>query len=91
MSTVHPGLRDAFHSLVLHAQALCEILVVAIFAISFILQPFRIPSASMQPTLRVGDFLLGNKQAYAPHGPFDLLAPTRIHRGDLVIFRFPPD
>ncbi len=39
-------------------QSLSSIIVVAIFIVTFSLQPFRIPSASMEPTLLVGDFLL---------------------------------
>jgi signal peptidase I len=70
----------------------CAILILALFFITFLAQPFRIPSASMAPTLQVGDFLLGSKQAFAPAGPLDkLLPPTTIHRGDIIIFRFPPD
>jgi len=77
-------------SLLLHLQALLEILVVVLFAATFIVQPFRIPSESMQPTLLVGDFLLGNKQAFAPAGTLDkILPPTTLHRGDLVIFLKP--
>jgi len=77
-------------SLLLHLQALLEIVVVALFAATFIVQPFRIPSESMQPTLRVGDFLLGNKQAFAPTGALDkILPPTTLHRVDLVIFLKP--
>jgi len=77
-------------SLLLHLQALLEILVVVLFAATFIVQPFRIPSESMQPTLLVGDFLLGNKQAFAPAGALDkILPPTTLHRGDLVIFLKP--
>jgi signal peptidase I len=81
--------RDGF---LVHAQALLEIIVVATFVATFIVQPYRIPSASMQPTLLAGDFLLGNKQAFAPAGALDkVLPPTMVHRGDLVIFHFPPD
>jgi len=76
----------------IHAQALLEILVAALFVAGFIVQPFRIPSPSMQPTLMVGDFLLGNKQAFAPPGLLDkILPPTTIHRGDLVLFHYPVD
>jgi len=75
-----------------HLQAILEILTIALFIATFILQPFRIPSDSMQPTLLVGDFLLANKQSFAPTGPLDaLLPPTTIHRGDIVIFHYPLD
>jgi signal peptidase I len=44
-------------------QSLVYIIVIAIFIITFAVQPFRIPSESMEPTLLVGDFLLVNKQS----------------------------
>ena len=42
--------------------------VVALFLLTFVLQPFLIPSESMEHTLLVGDFLLVNKQIFAPSG-----------------------
>jgi signal peptidase I len=73
-------------------KSILEIIVCALFVVAFIVQPFRIPSASMEPTLRVGDFLLVDKQSFAPAGILDrLLPPTRIERGDLVVFHYPVD
>lgn len=73
-------------------KLIVEIMVCALFVVTFVVQPFRIPSASMEPTLRVGDFLLVDKQSYAPAGVLDrLLPPTRIERGDLVVFHYPVD
>lgn len=82
----------AHHGLLATVRSLCEFLVVALFAMTFILQPFRIPSESMVPTLRVGDFLMVDKQAYEPEGGLSwLLPPSSIHRGDLVVFHYPVD
>jgi hypothetical protein len=53
---------------------LLEIVVVAIFIVTFVVQPFRIPSESMQPTLFVGDFGMADKQAFA-RGPLARLLP----------------
>jgi signal peptidase I len=73
-------------------KTIVEIIVCALFVVTFAVQPFRIPSASMEPTLRVGDFLLVDKQSFAPSGALDrLLPPTRIKRGDLVVFHYPVD
>ncbi len=68
-----------------------EIIVFAVFIVTFIVQPFRIPSGSMEPTLKVGDFLLVDKQSYGPAGELDrlLLPPARVSRGDLVVFHYP--
>ena len=49
-------------------QSLLHLIVIAIFIITFCVQPFRIPSESMESTLLVGDFLLVDKQAAAPDG-----------------------
>ena len=71
-------------------KSMIEIVVLAMFLVAFVLQPFRIPSASMEPTLKVGDFLLVDKQSFAPSGWIDkVLPPTRVERGDLVVFHYP--
>jgi signal peptidase I len=73
-------------------KSIVEIIVCSLFVTTFIAQPFRIPSASMEPTLRVGDFLLVDKQSFAPSGLLDhLLPPTKVKRGDLVVFHYPVD
>ncbi len=68
--------------------------VVALFLLSFVLQPFLIPSESMEHTLLVGDFLLVNKQIFAPSGSNHSLdhwvMPYRdVERGDIVVFHHP--
>ena len=73
-------------------RSLFSVIVIALFILTFIVQPFRIPSKSMERTLLVGDFLLVNKAAYAPAGTWHWLLPYhRIQRGDIVVFHFPPD
>jgi signal peptidase I len=79
------------HGLLQSLQSLVNIVVVALFIITFTMQPFRIPSASMEPTLLVGDFLLVNKQV-GPEVPPHIFPPTsEIHRGDVVVFHYPVD
>jgi signal peptidase I len=73
-----------------------EIVVVALFLTTFVVQPFRIPSASMQPALRVGDFLLVDKQSFSPAATrpsiFSRFLPSKeVRRGDLVVFHWPVD
>lgn len=53
----------------------------------------RVPSGSMEPTLRIGDMLLINHLAYGPRLPFTNTAITmgKPQRGDIAVFRFPPD
>jgi signal peptidase I len=78
------------HSLLQAFQSLLYILVVALFIMTFTAQPFRIPSASMEPTLLVGDFLLVNKEISAGRFPA-LASASLIRRGDLIVFHYPVD
>jgi signal peptidase I len=61
---------------------------------TFFIQAFKIPSASMEKTLLVGDFLLVNKLVYGPTVPFtDFHFPAirEPERGDIVVFKYPLD
>jgi len=74
--------------------SLLRTIVVALFLLTFVLQPFLIPSESMEHTLLVGDFLLVNKQIFAPDGGQRSLSrffmPYRdVQRGDIVVFHHP--
>ena len=68
--------------------SLLQTVVVALFVLTFVLQPLLIPSESMERTLLVGDFLLFNKQIYAPPGWMSrwLLPYRPIRRGDIIVF-----
>jgi len=70
-----------------------RLLVGVVFVITFIVQPFRIPSASMERTLLVGDFLLANKELFAPptHWAAWLLPYRHPQDGDIIVFYFPED
>jgi len=71
--------------------ALLQTVVVALFLLTFVLQPALIPSESMERTLLVGDFLLFNKQVLAPPGPIGgwLLPYRNVERGDIIVFHHP--
>lgn len=61
---------------------------------SFVVEPFKIPSGSMIPTLLVGDYIIVNKFSYGIRDPFkgSLLIPMdEPRRGDVIVFRFPDD
>lgn len=69
--------------------------ILAVFLIrSFLVEPFKIPSGSMMPTLLVGDFILVNKHTYGLRVPilnntfFEMNHPQR---GEVMVFRFPQD
>src|ERR1700734_317288 len=82
---VFPNLLDTFRSLL-------SIIVIALFVLTFVVQPFRIPSESMERTLLVGDFLLVNKSVYGKSGAWHWLLPyQQVSRGDVIVFHFPLD
>ncbi len=61
---------------------------------SFVVEPFRIPSESMMPTLLAGDFVLVNKFSYGLRLPVlntKFLSVGEPQRGDVVVFRYPED
>ena len=68
--------------------------ILAVFVLrSFLYEPFKIPSGSMIPTLRVGDLILVNKFHYGVRLPVfntKILANNEPQRGDVMVFRYPP-
>lgn len=76
--------RDTFESLVITV-------ILAVFGTTFVVQAFKIPTGSMEKTLLIGDHLLVNKFCFADQpGWLRHLEPYRqIHRGDVVVFKYP--
>jgi len=80
--------------LVEYARAFFPVILIVFLLRSFVVEPFRIPSGSMLPSLVVGDFILVNKFAYGLRLP---VVNTKIinigepHRGDVAVFRYPRD
>jgi signal peptidase I len=87
----HPAPNHQIHGLLPALQSLFYIIVIAIFIITFTVQPFRIPSGSMEPTLLIGDFLLVDKHNLGFDESPGFLPATSIHRGEIIIFHFPVD
>lgn len=61
---------------------------------SFLIEPFRIPTGSLEPTLRVGDFVAVNKFAYGVRLPVwekKVIPIAEPKLGDIAVFRWPPD
>ena len=68
------------------------VLLVVLVLRSFIVEPFQIPSGSMIPTLKIGDFILVNKFAYGLRLPVSgtkIVSLGEPERGDVMVF-FPP-
>ncbi|MFC6632152.1 signal peptidase I [Microbulbifer taiwanensis] len=75
-----------------YAKSFFPVLAIVFVLRSFIVEPFQIPSASMVPTLQVGDFILVNKYAYGLRLPVSRTKVVDIgepQRGDVMVF-FPP-
>ncbi|MBF8268967.1 MAG: Signal peptidase I [Gammaproteobacteria bacterium] len=77
-----------------YARSFFPIFFVVLILRSFIVEPFRIPSASMLPTLLIGDFILVNKYDYGIRLPVlnaKILDNKAPKRGDIIVFRYPKD
>jgi signal peptidase I len=77
-----------------YGESLLIAALIAFFVRSFVVQAFKIPSSSMEPTLLVGDHLLVNRLSYAVKVPFTDVVIFRIgtpERGDVIVFRYPVD
>jgi len=72
---------------------LFPVILVVFVLRSFLFEPFKIPSGSMIPTLRVGDLILVNKFHYGLRLPVlntKVIANNEPKRGDVMVFRYPP-
>ncbi len=80
--------------LVEYARTFFPVILIVLILRSFLVEPFRIPSGSMMPTLYSGDFILVNKFSYGIRLPLfnnkviDIGSPER---GDVFVFRYPQD
>src|ERR1700736_4771016 len=74
-----------------YLESLLVTVILALFGTTFIVQAFKIPSASMESTLLVGDHLLVNKFIFGGHGAwYEKLLPYRpLERGDIIVFKYP--
>ena len=73
---------------------LFPVILIVFLLRSFLFEPFKIPSGSMIPTLLVGDLILVNKFDYGVRLPVinrKIVANKDPARGDVVVFRYPPD
>jgi signal peptidase I len=77
-----------------YSASFFPVILVVFVVRSFVVEPFKIPSGSMVPTLLVGDFILVNKFDYGLRLPISNTKITEgrpLQRGDVVVFRYPKD
>jgi len=77
-----------------YARSFLPVAALVLALRSFVFEPFRIPSDSMMPTLEEGDFLVVNKYVYGLRLPVlnkKIVALNEPQRGDVVVFRYPPN
>ena len=75
-----------------YAKSFFPVILVVFFIRSFLVEPFKIPSGSMIPTLQVGDFILVNKFTYGIRLPVinkKIVQLNNPQRGDVMVFRYP--
>src|SRR5258707_5194208 len=63
--------------------------IMALFGMTFIVQAVKVPTASMENTITVGDHLLVNKFICAPGPRLPVLPQREINRGDIIVFKYP--
>src|SRR6267143_601467 len=74
-----------------YIESLLVTVILALFGTSFVVQAFKIPSASMEGTLLIGDHLLVNKFVFGGTGAwYEKVLPYRkLQRGDIIVFKYP--
>ncbi|MEW6676493.1 MAG: signal peptidase I [Pseudomonadota bacterium] len=90
----HRGPEGKLPILVDYSKSFFPVILVVFLLRSFLVEPFKIPSGSMLPTLLIGDFILVNKYEYGIRLPVinkKVIELGQPARGDVMVFRFPQD
>jgi signal peptidase I len=77
-----------------YPKSFFPVILIVFLLRSFVVEPFKIPSGSMIPTLQVGDFILVNKFTYGIRLPIineKIVELNQPQRGDVMVFRYPQD
>lgn len=77
-----------------YSRSFFPVLLIVFLLRAFLFEPFRIPSGSLEPTLLTGDFILVNKYDYGVRIPVihkKVMQVGKPQRGDIIVFRWPPD
>ena len=77
-----------------YAKSFFPVILIVFLLRSFLIEPFKIPSGSMIPTLHVGDFILVNRYTYGLRLPVvnkKFIEINEPQRGDVMVFHYPED
>ncbi|SFW13345.1 signal peptidase I [Nitrosovibrio sp. Nv17] len=75
-----------------YPKSFFPVILIVFLLRSFLVEPFKIPSGSMIPTLLVGDFILVNKYTYGirlPVANVKIIPMNEPRRGEVMVFRYP--
>lgn len=87
-------LPEGMPRLVDYAKSFFPVLLFVLILRSFIFEPFRVPTGSLEPTVNKGDFIISNKFVYGLRLPIwghKLYSMNLPKNGDIAIFRVPVD
>src|SRR6202162_4702340 len=90
----HRGKDDKEPWWIEYPKSFFPVILIVFLLRSFLVEPFKIPSGSMIPTLLVGDFILVNKYTYGLRLPVintKIIDINEPERGDVMVFRYPDD
>lgn len=82
------------NKLIEYSRSFFPVFLIVLLLRSFLIEPFRIPSGSLEPSLNVGDFVAVNKFAYGlrlPVAETKILSFAKPKNGEVAVFRWPPD
>ena len=86
--------KQAPNRIIEYSRSFFPVFFIVLLVRSFLIEPFRIPSGSLEPTLLVGDFVAVNKFAYGFRLPVwekKVLSINNPKTGEIAVFRWPPD
>ncbi|PHQ78995.1 MAG: signal peptidase I [Coxiella sp. (in: Bacteria)] len=86
------GLKDP--SLIEYCRSFFPVLLLVWVIRSFLIQPYKVPTGSLEPTVMPGDFIAVNQFAYGikfPIGNYKMISTGEPKRGDIVLFHYPPN
>lgn len=93
-SHAHASGKSSPYRIVRYAHEFWLVLLIVWVIRSFIIQPYRVPTGSLLPTVEPGDFLIVNQFAYGLHFPIGnkkIMTIGAPQRGEIALFYYPPN